>query len=195
MLCYRDGFRCRWNPGPFLEDFATILLTPDIQFRAVMSTIVRIGPMSTTPCAKVCTLCISALSDVLSKLIPDDCRRFDKETGLLYPSKAEVPKDPSKLTILVLKTLSTLRLTEISTNPETGGTQVTNFTILNVFLLWFGPMKEDALVKVLIRTQVRQALFRSISLRGVRMTDVFMGLDRWKCLRFCCEIWTCWTCV
>ncbi|KAF7791420.1 hypothetical protein EIP86_002436 [Pleurotus ostreatoroseus] len=80
--------------------------------------------------------------------------RFDKQTGLLYPSKAEFERKPSPLTTLVLKVLSTLGLIEVSVNSETGRTETTNLTILNVFLVRLGPMREDTLVKVLICTQV-----------------------------------------
>lgn len=80
--------------------------------------------------------------------------RFNKETGLLYPSKAELSPSPSPLTTLILKIFSALRIAELTTNAETGKTEVTNLTILNVFLLRFGPMKENELVKVLIRTQI-----------------------------------------
>jgi UDP-N-acetylglucosamine--dolichyl-phosphate N-acetylglucosaminephosphotransferase len=85
--------------------------------------------------------------------------RFDKETGLLYPSKAEFKQPPSTLTTAVLKALSTLRLIKLSTNSETGRVETTNLTILNVFLVVLGPMKEDTLVKTLISTQVRACCF------------------------------------
>ncbi|EKM51933.1 uncharacterized protein PHACADRAFT_262350 [Phanerochaete carnosa HHB-10118-sp] len=80
--------------------------------------------------------------------------RFDKETGLLYPSKAIFEKPPSALTTAILNVLSTLRLINLSKNPETGLPETTNLTILNVFLVNLGPMKEDSLVQVLISTQV-----------------------------------------
>lgn len=158
LLRYRYGICRGWNSGAFLEDASVVLLAPNLQFLIVVSTIIWTGSLSQASCPKVNSLVFLTLMGCYFVLIcfPPVSRRFDKETGLLYPSKAEVPKDPSKLTSLVLKTLSTLRLTEISIDPETGRTQATNFTILNVFLLWFGPMKEDALVKVLIRAQVRR---------------------------------------
>lgn len=63
-------------------------------------------------------------------------------------------KPPSHLTLVVLKALSTLRLVKVGTNAETDQVETTNLTILNVFLVNLGPMKEDSLVKVLISTQV-----------------------------------------
>ena len=83
---------------------------------------------------------------------------------MLYPSKAEFKKPPSRLTTAVLKILAALRLIKLSQNPETGLPETTNLTILNVFLLLLGPMKEDALVKTLISTQASGfSLFRCVS--------------------------------
>lgn len=82
--------------------------------------------------------------------------RFDKETGLLYPSKARFEKKPaSPLANLILRVFSALHLVQLSTDQETGQLETTNLTILNVFLVTLGPMKEDTLVKTLISTQVR----------------------------------------
>ncbi|KAH8104820.1 N-acetylglucosaminephosphotransferase, partial [Cristinia sonorae] len=79
---------------------------------------------------------------------------FKKDTGLLYPSKAVFEKrPPGKLATLILQTLSALRLVKLSVN-ETGHQEVTNLTILNVFLVQLGPMREDTLVKTLMCTQV-----------------------------------------
>ncbi|TCD69033.1 tunicamycin resistance protein [Steccherinum ochraceum] len=85
--------------------------------------------------------------------------RFNKDTGLLYPSKAVFEKrPPSRLASLMLKTLAALHLVELSVN-ETGQQEVTNLTILNVFLVQLGPMKEVTLVKVLICSQIAGSVF------------------------------------
>ncbi|KAK0449220.1 N-acetylglucosaminephosphotransferase [Armillaria borealis] len=61
--------------------------------------------------------------------------RFDAETNLLHPSKAV--------------------LTETTIHPTSGIVlETTNLTILNFFLLHFGPMSEKSLVKVLMCSQV-----------------------------------------
>lgn len=82
--------------------------------------------------------------------------RFDAETHLLHPSRAEFKdKPPSRLATVALRVLSALGMAELTVDAKSGqiaGT--TNLTILNVFLLRFGPMREDALVRVLIGTQV-----------------------------------------
>ncbi|KAI0084793.1 N-acetylglucosaminephosphotransferase [Irpex rosettiformis] len=80
--------------------------------------------------------------------------RFDKDSGLLYPSTAELKKAPSALTAFILEVFSALGLIRVATNKETGLPEVTNFTILNVFLVRLGPMREDTLVKVLISSQI-----------------------------------------
>ncbi|KAI0323597.1 N-acetylglucosaminephosphotransferase [Cubamyces sp. BRFM 1775] len=81
---------------------------------------------------------------------------YDPETQLLYPSRAEFKeKRPSKLASLVLRVFSALGLVELTVDERTGEiSQTTNLTILNVFLLRLGPMREDSLTRVLIATQV-----------------------------------------
>lgn len=55
---------------------------------------------------------------------------------------------------IILKAFSILGFIELSENPETKTIETTNLTILNVFLVRLGPMREDSLVKVLISSQV-----------------------------------------
>jgi len=80
--------------------------------------------------------------------------RFDKETGLLYPSKAEFKNPPSSLALIILKVFSALGFIQLSENSETKLAETTNLTILNVFLVRLGPMREDLLVKILISSQI-----------------------------------------
>ncbi|KZT09324.1 N-acetylglucosaminephosphotransferase [Laetiporus sulphureus 93-53] len=80
---------------------------------------------------------------------------FDADSGLLHPSKAEF-KDhpPSRLAELILRAFATLGFVQLTEDPHTYQiTETTNMTILNVFLLRLGPMREDSLVKVLIASQ------------------------------------------
>ncbi len=86
--------------------------------------------------------------------------RFDAETNLLHPSKAVFLRPPSELTTVVLKLMSALRLTETTIHPTSGIVlETTNLTILNFFLLHFGPMSEKSLVKVLMCSQVTSKPF------------------------------------
>ncbi|KAK7690330.1 hypothetical protein QCA50_006987 [Cerrena zonata] len=79
--------------------------------------------------------------------------RFDRETGLLYPSRAgvtESKKPLSKLALLILRIFSALGFVELTVDPQTGRAETTNLTILNTLLVRFGPKKEDELVKMLV---------------------------------------------
>ncbi|KAL0581027.1 tunicamycin resistance protein [Marasmius crinis-equi] len=80
---------------------------------------------------------------------------FDHDTNLLNPSKAKLVKPPSPLTKLILRVYSMLGLIKTTTDPKTGTiVEVTNFTILNFFLVRLGPMTEERLVQVLMCSQV-----------------------------------------
>ncbi|KAJ2935193.1 hypothetical protein H1R20_g1918, partial [Candolleomyces eurysporus] len=81
--------------------------------------------------------------------------RFDPDTNLLYPSKAQFLQHPSKLSSLVLHILSGLGLVELTTHMKDGSIlETTNLTIFNVLLVRFGPMNEKRLNQLLITTQV-----------------------------------------
>lgn len=112
-------------------------------------------------------------------------RRFDAETGLLHPSTASFKEHaPSRLAVLVLRVLAALRLVRLTEDPRTGAiTETTNLTILNVFLLRFGPRREDGLVKVLIASQVRLSTPFRPSAFANKWAHVILG--RWEppCVR------------
>ena len=95
-------------------------------------------------------------------------RRFDAETRLLHPSVAEFKeKRPSGLATLVLRVFSALGLVRLSVDAQTGAiTSTTNLTILNVFLLRLGPMREDSLTRVLMVTQVSRRVLNWRVLAG-----------------------------
>lgn len=60
----------------------------------------------------------------------------------------------SKLGSLVLRLLSTVGLTKLTFQPQDGSiTAASNLTILNVFLVRFGPMSEKRLVQTLTAVQ------------------------------------------
>lgn len=81
----------------------------------------------------------------------------------------------------ILKVFATLRLVKVEVNSETGNVETTNLTILNVFLVNLGPMKEDTLVKTLISTQA--CVFYRFTMFEV--TDDLGCVDRGKypCVR------------
>ncbi|KAA1469767.1 N-acetylglucosaminephosphotransferase [Dentipellis sp. KUC8613] len=81
--------------------------------------------------------------------------RFDPDTSLLHPSKALFLKPPKKLTVVVLRALASVGLTELTVHPDTGSIlEATNLTILNFLLLRIRPMTEKRLVQVLIAVQI-----------------------------------------
>ena len=112
-------------------------------------------------------------------------RRFEAETQLLHPSRAEFKeKRPSKLATLVLRVFSALGLVELTVDERTGTiVSTTNLTILNVFLLRLGPMREDSLTRVLIATQVGVPVFSRKD--DLRTTPTCRGLDADVVLPFC----------
>lgn len=81
--------------------------------------------------------------------------RFNADTNLLHPSKALFEKPPSRLTTYLLHMFATFGLTELTVHPKSGTIlEATNLTILNFFLVRFGPMNEKRLVQVLMCSQV-----------------------------------------
>ncbi|SCU99382.1 LANO_0F01662g1_1 [Lachancea nothofagi CBS 11611] len=82
--------------------------------------------------------------------------RFNEGDGLMYPSRADlVAKPPKKVMIPVLKSLYLLRLIDIETDAKTGVLQnCTNMTLINLVLVWFGPMREDKLCNRILTIQL-----------------------------------------
>jgi hypothetical protein len=96
--------------------------------------------------------------------------RFNPDTNLLHPSKALFQNPPKKMTTLVLRTLSMLGLTNITIHPTTGNIlEANNLTILNLLLLWLGPMNEKRLVRVLMCVQVSIFVWR----RALHISSIY----------------------
>lgn len=98
-------------------------------------------------------------SPQLFKLIPCPRHRLPKynaRTNLLEPSVTEYPAErpPSNFQTVTLTALAKMHLLEIQIDPETNNIRSsTNFTILNLWLVWFGPMREDRLALGLLSMQ------------------------------------------
>ena len=84
---------------------------------------------------------------------------FDPDTHLLYPSKTQILKRPSRLSTVVLRVLEGLGCTELTTLPDGSVLEATNLTLFNVLLLRLGPMREKRLTQALIAVQVIIRLF------------------------------------
>ena len=82
--------------------------------------------------------------------------RFNTKTGLLEPSRAEFPpeKPLSKPVGEVLKVMDKLRLLRVEVDGTGRVISTTNFTIINLWLVWRGPKREDRLTIELLVMQL-----------------------------------------
>ena len=81
--------------------------------------------------------------------------RFNARTGLLEPSIATFSEDKPLKPIVgeVLKLLHGLRLLKVEVDDAGRVIKTTNFTILNLWLVWRGPMKEGRLTTEILAMQ------------------------------------------
>ncbi|KAF2236959.1 hypothetical protein EV356DRAFT_521955 [Viridothelium virens] len=81
--------------------------------------------------------------------------RFNGRTGLLEPSMADFTQKPLRPPVeLVVKVLGNLRLLKTEEDEEGRVVRSSNFTIINLWLVWFGPMREDRLATGLLGMQI-----------------------------------------
>ncbi|KAK7539763.1 N-acetylglucosaminephosphotransferase-like protein [Phyllosticta citribraziliensis] len=88
--------------------------------------------------------------------------RFNRATGLLEPSTAVFDeRNPLRPVVgAVLKLLHRVRLVRVTTDPASGRVvECTNLTLLNLWLVWWGPMREDRLCLGLSALQLACGLF------------------------------------
>ncbi|KAI9892192.1 MAG: tunicamycin resistance protein [Vezdaea aestivalis] len=71
--------------------------------------------------------------------------RFNARSGLLEPSSTLYPHPPKAHLVLILKLFQKLRLVQLEETPKGEIIESTNLTLLNLWLVWFGPMREDRL--------------------------------------------------
>ena len=79
--------------------------------------------------------------------------RFNARTGLLEPSTTRWERPPLPTTTGALKTLEKFRLLRLTFNDEGEIVESTNFTLLNLWLVWVGPLREDRLTIHIIAFQ------------------------------------------
>lgn len=86
---------------------------------------------------------------------------FNARSGLLEPSvtKWEKEKQPRAIVATVLRLLAKLKLLRLKEDGEGRIEETSNFTILNLWLVWRGPMREDRLAKEITTMQVLLGLF------------------------------------
>lgn len=79
--------------------------------------------------------------------------KFNSVTGLLDASVTEWTVPPSPLVATSLNLLHTLRLVRVTKNEQGQIVESTNLTILNLWLVWAGPMKENQLAWSMVAVQ------------------------------------------
>ncbi|KAI1660761.1 glycosyl transferase family 4-domain-containing protein [Daldinia decipiens] len=86
---------------------------------------------------------------------------FNARTGLLEPSvtKWEQDKQPRPIIAKALRLLSQLGLLRLKEDEHGLIKETSNFTILNLWLVWRGPMREDRLAKEITAMQTALGLF------------------------------------
>ncbi|ODV81992.1 uncharacterized protein CANTADRAFT_4042 [Suhomyces tanzawaensis NRRL Y-17324] len=79
--------------------------------------------------------------------------RFNLKDGLMYPSFGELKKQ-GPVPRLLLNILEKLKLIKIERGNEGQIVKFSNMTIINLFLVWFGPMREDSLCLLILGVQL-----------------------------------------
>ena len=79
--------------------------------------------------------------------------RFNARTGLLEPSVTLHQQPPSLPVSVALKTLHHLGLGQVSLNSRGEIVESSNLTLLNLWLVWFGPIREDRLATAITLLQ------------------------------------------
>ncbi|KAL3470640.1 glycosyl transferase family 4-domain-containing protein [Aspergillus californicus] len=85
--------------------------------------------------------------------------KFSVETGLLDASVTEWTNPPSPLITIALEVLHRLRLARVRKNDKGHIVESSNLTILNLWLIWMGPMREDRLALSMVAVQFMCGLF------------------------------------
>lgn len=85
--------------------------------------------------------------------------KFNAATGLLDASVTEWTIPPSPLIATALELLNVLRLVRVKKDDDGHIVESTNLTILNLWLVWMGPMREDRLAWHMIAVQTVCGIF------------------------------------
>jgi len=87
--------------------------------------------------------------------------RFNARTGLLEPSVTPWSPDrqPRPLVARGLRLLARLRLLRVTFDDQGLFAETSNFTILNLWLVWRGPLREDRLAAEITALQALSGLF------------------------------------
>ncbi|KAI3403716.2 ALG7 [Candida oxycetoniae] len=80
--------------------------------------------------------------------------RFNPEDGLMYPSFGEIKKESSTLNTWMLTSLEFFGLIKLERDVSSKKiVKFSNMTIINLTLVWFGPLREDRLCLLILAIQ------------------------------------------
>lgn len=102
---------------------------------------------------------------------------FNARTGLLECSRVEYKKPLMPPVAAALKILHRLRLLDVETDESGTVVSSSNFTLINLWLIWFGPMREDRLALGLLGLQTAMG-FLGLFIRH-RMALLVFTQDNW----------------
>ncbi|KAK4213789.1 glycosyl transferase family 4-domain-containing protein [Rhypophila decipiens] len=105
--------------------------------------------------------------------------RFNARTGLLEPSITPwtVDRQPKPPIAWGLKMLHNLRLLRVTLDGQGRFVETTNFTLINLWLVWRGPLREDKLALELTAMQTVLGLFGLFVRHG--LARVVFKEDNW----------------
>ncbi|ELR07485.1 hypothetical protein GMDG_02577 [Pseudogymnoascus destructans 20631-21] len=80
--------------------------------------------------------------------------RFNARSGLLEPSVTLWTREPNQLQSLLISVLERVGCLGVTRDEDGKVTETTNMTILNLWLVWRGPLREDRLLNEIVCMQV-----------------------------------------
>lgn len=105
--------------------------------------------------------------------------KFNEKDGLLYMSRADLVENPPKLHFsIILRLLYKLKLIDLEFDNEGSIISCSNMTLINLTLLWFGPMREDKLCERIMLLQFMVGMM-ALCLRHAIGTIVFGTDNLW----------------
>jgi UDP-N-acetylglucosamine--dolichyl-phosphate N-acetylglucosaminephosphotransferase len=102
---------------------------------------------------------------------------FNARSGLMECSRVEFRKPLARPIAAGMKVLHRLRLLDVETDEHGQVTSSSNFTLINLWLVWFGPMREDRLALGLLGFQAVVGLM-GLFIRH-RMALLVFTQDNW----------------
>lgn len=105
---------------------------------------------------------------------------FNEKDGLMYNSYTEYDKPISPELVVVFLVLEKLRLIKLQRAKDGHITKSSNLTLINLTIIWFGPMREDHLCTVILVLQ----LVTGLSMLVLRHTvaPLIFGFDNSKAM-------------